>query len=230
MTISMLDLAAAEDDRRFSPYCWRIRMALAHKGLDADFQACRFTQTDKIASFDSKTMPAIRDGERMVTDSWKIANYLEDTYPDRPSLFPNGRQEIMLIRYYADAVLIPGIAKIVLKDIYDHLADYDQPYFRESRESRFGITLEEMHANREKNTADFRASLAPLRFAVRNQNFVAGDAPAYSDYMVFGQFQWARAISDYPVLAADDTIMRDWINRMLDLHDGLARSATGYDV
>jgi len=27
------------------------------------------------------------DGDKVVFDSWTIANYLEDTYPDRPSLF-----------------------------------------------------------------------------------------------------------------------------------------------
>ena len=33
MTIEMYDLVGLED-RRFSPFCWRARMALAHKGLD----------------------------------------------------------------------------------------------------------------------------------------------------------------------------------------------------
>ena len=33
MAITLYDLAGAETDRRFSPFCWRTRMALAHKGL-----------------------------------------------------------------------------------------------------------------------------------------------------------------------------------------------------
>ncbi len=32
-TIRLWDLVGAEDDRAFSPYCWRTKMALAHKGL-----------------------------------------------------------------------------------------------------------------------------------------------------------------------------------------------------
>jgi hypothetical protein len=32
MAIKLYDLAGAELDQRFSPYCWRTRMALAHKG------------------------------------------------------------------------------------------------------------------------------------------------------------------------------------------------------
>ena len=34
--IRMYDLAGADPARRFSPYCWRIRMALAHKNLSVE--------------------------------------------------------------------------------------------------------------------------------------------------------------------------------------------------
>ena len=29
----LFELAGAEDDRRTSPFCWRIRLSLVHKGL-----------------------------------------------------------------------------------------------------------------------------------------------------------------------------------------------------
>jgi hypothetical protein len=51
--------------------------------------------------------------------------------------------------------------------------------------------------------------------------------PAYADYVVFGAFQWARAISDFEVLAADDPV-RIWRSRMLDLFGGLARRGPAY--
>ncbi len=66
-----------------------------------------------------------------------------------------------------------------------------------------------------------------LRRTVERQNFVSGEAPAYADYIVFGAFQWARAISDFEVLATDDSV-RAWRGRMLDLHDGFARRAPAY--
>jgi glutathione S-transferase len=49
MALKMWDLAAAEDDRRFSPYCWRVRLALAHKGLQAETIPWRFTEKEAIA-------------------------------------------------------------------------------------------------------------------------------------------------------------------------------------
>jgi hypothetical protein len=38
-----------------------------------------------------------------------------------------------------------------------------------------------------------------------------------------------RCISDYPLLAPDDSVAA-WRQRMLDLHDGLAGKAKGYPV
>ena len=112
-------------------------------------------------------------------------------------------------------------------DIHRHSHPKDQPYFRSSREERFGTTLEEFVKDREARLPAFRASLDPLRRTVERQNFVSGKEPAYADYIVFGAFQWARAVSDFEVLAADDPV-RAWRGRMLDLYDGLARRAPAY--
>ena len=81
--------------------------------------------------------------------------------------------------------------------------------------------------DREARLPVFRASLDPLRRTVERQEFVAGNAPAYADYVVFGAFQWARSISDFELLATDDPV-RAWRSRMLDLFGGLARHAPGY--
>ena len=34
MNLQLFELVGTDDTRPFSPYCWRTRMALAHKGLD----------------------------------------------------------------------------------------------------------------------------------------------------------------------------------------------------
>jgi Glutathione S-transferase, N-terminal domain len=49
MGLQLYDLAGAEPERRFSPYCWRIKMVLAHKGLPFDTIPWRFTDKDAIA-------------------------------------------------------------------------------------------------------------------------------------------------------------------------------------
>ena len=42
----LYDLTAS-GDRRFSPYCWRTKLALAHKGLDCETVATRLMQRTK---------------------------------------------------------------------------------------------------------------------------------------------------------------------------------------
>jgi hypothetical protein len=117
--------------------------------------------------------------------------------------------------------LLPGLIRL---DIHRHCAPEDQDYFRRSREERFGATLEEVVHDRQARLPAFRTSLDPLRRTVERQDFISGKTPAYADYIIFGAFQWAGAISDFEVLAADDPV-RIWRGRMLDLFDGLARRA-----
>src|SRR5579862_9281290 len=81
MSIIMYDLAGADPDLRFSPYCWRTRFALAHKGMPVETIPWRFTETDAIAFSGQGRVPVIRDGDRVVNDSWSIAEYLDETCP-----------------------------------------------------------------------------------------------------------------------------------------------------
>ena len=72
MAIVMYDLVGAED-RRFSPYCWRVQMALAHMGLEFETRPTRFTEIAQIADGRQARVPVIEDGARIVADSWDIA-------------------------------------------------------------------------------------------------------------------------------------------------------------
>jgi glutathione S-transferase len=229
MAITMYDLCGAEAQRRFSPFCWRARMALAHKGLEVETIPWRFTEKDKLPTPNAGRVPVIVDGGRVVHDSTAIAEYLDESYADRPALFGGeiGRGLTRFAQNWTDTVLQTGLIRLVLLDIHSHLGPEDQAYFRQDREKRFGAALEEVVGERESRLPAFRASLDPLRRTVERQDFVCGKAPAYADYIVFGAFQWARAISDFELLAADD-LVRAWRGRMLDLFGGLARRAPAY--
>jgi len=229
MTITLYDLAGAEADRRFSPFCWRVRMALAHKGLEVATVPWRFTEKDALAPTRQGRVPVIVDGGKWINDSWAIADYLETAYPDRPSLFGGtaGHAATRFIQGWGDTILHPGIARFVMLDIWKHVDERDKAYFRKSREERFGMSLEAVQAGREDRLAAFRQSLQPLRSLLDAQPFVGGDKPLYGDYIVFGGFQWARNISDFKLLDPSDPI-HAWRERMLDLFDGLARKSKGY--
>jgi glutathione S-transferase len=225
----LYDLAGAEADRRFSPYCWRTRMALAHKGLSVRTVPWRFTDKDTIAFTGQGRVPVLVDGETAVHDSWTIALYLEEHYPDRPSLF-HGAAAMAVTRFvnaWTDRVLLPMVATLVVRDILDHLHEKDRAYFRASREKAFGRTLEDVVADRDTRVVAFRQALEPLRTMLRSQPFIGGAAPAYADYIPFGVLKWARAISAFPLLEVSDPVYA-WRERLLDAFDGLARNAPGY--
>lgn len=224
MTIVLYDLVGA-GDCRFSPYCWRTRMALAHKGLDFDARPVPFTGISAIGDGSHKTVPVIDDRGTVVSDSFAIALHLEAAYPDRPSLFggPGGAGMARFVDSFANATLHPLIAPLVVKDIHDRVTEADKAYFRASREARFGRRLEEVQADREQRVEAFRLALAPLRVTLKRQPFLSGAMPLYADHIVFGTLQWPRLTSPFSLIEAGDPV-GDWFERCLDLYGGIGRA------
>jgi glutathione S-transferase len=231
MALKLFELVGTDATRPFSPFCWRTRMALAHKGLGADSIPWRFTEKAAISAYKSEKVPVLLDGEKAVVDSWVIANYLEDAYPDRPSLFggEGGRAMARMLNWWGDTVVIGGMFPLIVADIVEHLEPVDQVYFRSTREARFGKPLEQVVVNRDSNVENFRKGLDPLRLTLKTQPFLGGSAPNYADYIVFGGFQWARAVSAFPLLKPDDPV-HAWRETLLDAFDGMARKSPGFAV
>jgi glutathione S-transferase len=231
MTLKLFELVGTDEARPFSPFCWRTRMALAHKGLSAESIPWRFTEKDAIAPHNSEKVPVLIDDKSSVADSWTIANYLEDNYPGRPSLFggEGGRAMGRMLNWWGDIAVIGGIFPLIVADIPTHLKPVDAAYFRRTREARFGKPLEEVVAGRDKSVENFRRGLEPLRQTLKTQAYLGGAAPNYADYIVFGGFQWARVVSPFKLLAENDPLYA-WRERLLDAFEGMARKSPGYQV
>jgi glutathione S-transferase len=227
--ITLYELAGADPDHRFSPYCWRTRMALAHKGIEARTVPWRFGEKRKLpGSAKTPRVPVIVEDGTTVADSTAIAYYLEERHPEGPSLFngEGGEAHARFIIAWADTVLVPGIFPMVAAEAVRWMRPEDMPYFRESREARLGCTLEQAAADA-KRLPNFRDGLAPLRAALASHAYLGGEEPSYADHAVFGCFQWARLISAVELLAEDDPL-NAWRDRMLDLFGGIARDAKSW--
>ena len=225
----MYDLAGV-DDVRFSPHCWVTQLALAHKGLSVDVVPKKFTEIASIGDGSYKLVPVINDNGTWVSDSWEIASYLERTYNHAPSLFGDRSDSALtaFVRNWSLCTLIPGIASLILLDVFEHVDPVDHEYFRTSRENLFGRTLEQVQSGREQRVDAFRRSLHPLRMTLRGQPFVCGESAAYADYQLFGPFMWARNTSTFELMESGDPVA-GWIERCLDLFDGLARASRAAD-
>ncbi|HEY1856128.1 glutathione S-transferase N-terminal domain-containing protein [Acidocella sp.] len=212
----LYDLAGNDESVRFSPYCWRTKLALAHKNLSFETTPWHFTDKDAIAFSKQGKVPVMVDGETTISDSHEIAEYLETTYPNEASLFgdASSRALIGFVKAWTEDVLQPAIAPLVVGDIWAMLDPKDKDYFRETRERFLGRKLEEFALARETYLGAFKKTLAPLRRTLKAQPFLAGSAPNYADHIVFGALQWAQITSKTPLLD-DEPEISAWMTAVL---------------
>jgi glutathione S-transferase len=88
----------------------RTRLALAHKGLSIATIPWRSREAALLPQPNQGRVPVVSDGGQIICDSWAIAEYLEDTYPDRPTLFrgEGGRAHARFVNEWAETVLLPN--------------------------------------------------------------------------------------------------------------------------
>lgn len=226
MVLKLYDLAGAEDNIRFSPYCWRVKMALKHKGLEAEEIPWRYVEKETIAFSNQIAVPVLVDGKKNVVDSWDIACYLENNYPQRPSLFGSkaAESEALFIKFWCEQVIHPVVLKIVVLDVFENLHEKDKAYFRKSREAKLGKTLEEFSQPDDDSIAALNQALEPLRSTLKCQAYLAGDAPNFADYTIFAAFMWIKSISSVQILDTEDPIYT-WRDRLFNSFDGYALKA-----
>jgi glutathione S-transferase len=222
--ITLYDLLF-DQDRRPSPYCWRTKLALKHKGLAWREEACGFTDKQKIAFAQSQTYPVIHDATQVVKDSWAIVQHLDSIYPDKP-LMPD-RSYAQFVNGWADTLVNVAIFPIIVGDLMDRVRPQDRDYMLDSRGKRLGTTDFagfQARAREKGGVAVFRNALEPARRVLKDQPFLSGAAPAYPDYILLGSFLWPRTLSPLELLDKDDVVYA-WRERMLDQFDGFARKA-----
>jgi glutathione S-transferase len=162
--MKLYDLAGADQQLRFSPFCWRVKMALAHKGLSTEEIAWRFTEKAALPQPNAGQVPVLVDNGRAIADSWKIAVYLDERHPEAP-LFAcaQSKAHALLIKHWLERAIHPLFARLLVPEIFDLLDERDKSYFRETREKRFGRTLDQIAGEREPALQALRAGLDPLR-------------------------------------------------------------------
>ena len=210
--------------RSASPFVWRIRYALAHKGIAYESVPLGFIEIPKVFGGRFKTVPVLEHGETMMAESWDIAEYLDRAFPERP-LF-SGPAERAMVRLVDAWLLVEFVRKVLpvyVLDVHDGARPEDRPYFRRTREARFNATLEAYTADRAARIPAVRQALEPLRLQLARQPYLGGSSPNFADYMVLGFFQWVTSIATVPLLARDDEVLRAYFERGFDLYGGLGR-------
>ncbi|KAI5890799.1 uncharacterized protein SCHCODRAFT_02669915 [Schizophyllum commune H4-8] len=201
----------------YSPNTWRTRYALNYKGLPFTtvwLELCDVERELRAAGAPPAgtwpdgqpqyTVPAIFDSltNRYVSDAHQIARYLDETYADRPMLFPHGTAGLQhaFVGQFISRVVFASIP-IALKGCYAVMSERTQTYFRETREEIFGKKLEEIWAEAavEKGWVDVKEGLDWLETIVKENGndklFLLGDTPTEADLAIAAMFQWINKAS-----------------------------------
>jgi glutathione S-transferase len=224
-TITLYDLQL-ESGCTISPFVWRTKYALAHKGFEIDAIRNGFTGIEELTNGFSNRVPVIVDDGHWVKDSWAIAEYLDEKYPDRPMLFFGESHKILtkFIDSWLWATAIRPWFSCYILDYHDFSMPRDHAYVRESRETLFlgGRKLEDVQAGREERLPEVPPLLQPLRDLLKDTPWLGGETPNYTDFCVLAVFLWTGSVCTIPPLHDDDPL-KDYIDRGFDLYGGLGR-------
>jgi glutathione S-transferase len=226
--IEMWELTG-KDDRRYSTFSWRTRMALRHKQVDVQYRPVHLTDKASIEFSGGTTVPVIRDGDAVVRDSWVIAEHLEQRYPERPSLFGGdvGHGLARLVNNWVDRTVLAAAFPLIACHALSVQHPEDSIYFASLIERLTGLAPAALMAEEKRHRERLNKVVDPARATLKRQAFLSGSKPAYADYVLFSVYQWARVASPLELLA-DDPVLRRWFDALLDLHGGYARATPVY--
>ena len=224
-TITLYDLQLASGCT-ISPFVWRTKYALAHKGFDIDIVPGGFTGILERTGGRSERVPVIVDDGHWVLDSWLIAEYLDEKYPDRPMLFEGPSMKLLtkFVDQWLWRTAIGPWFRCYILDYHDLSLPCDQEYVRWSREQWFlgGQKLEDVQAGREDRLPLVPPTLEPFRQLLKESKWLGGDTPNFADFTALAVFLWTASVAKTPPLTEDDPL-RDWLDRGFDLYGGLGR-------
>jgi glutathione S-transferase len=170
-----------------SPFVWATRYALAHKGFDVELVPGGFTGILERTGGRSERLPVIEDQGRWVLDSWLIAEYLDERYPQRPTLI--GHPSVKPLTKFLEAWLwrtaITPWFGCYIKDYRDLSLEVDHEYVTASREKMLGRTIEAVQAGREARLPQVPPLLEPLRQLLAESPWLGGERPNYADLPSF---------------------------------------------
>ena len=170
------------------------------------------------------TLPVIYDDStgKFVSDSMTIAEYLEDTYPNTPSLFPFGaRAPIhMFVTMFSGSGSM-AFRMVTIQATFHILNPSSAEYFRRTREELFGKTLEELAPEAEKG-ALFNAGKEDLSkiAAILSTNghglpYFYGTTISYADLVILSYLLYAKAVLGQGFKAIEEWDDGRW-GRLLD--------------
>ena len=146
-------------------------------------------------------VPVIVDDStnRVVSDSIKIAEYLDDAYPSLPALFPfSSRAPIHMFNDYFMSTAIQPMGLLLLSSTPRVLNPRSEDYYRRTREAKFKVKLDSVADKREMLMAAGQEGWTKLASLLAKNgpdtSFFYGDTPSYADVIVTAFLLWMKTV------------------------------------
>ncbi|KAL5483389.1 hypothetical protein ACEPAI_8620 [Sanghuangporus weigelae] len=227
--ITFYDIPSKLPGKAWSPNTFKTRISLNYKGVPYKTEWVEYPDieptlkklggvpTSKKDGRDHYTLPAIHDSAtgKVITDSTKIAEYLDATYPDKPLLFPPGSRAAVATLEYVFIQKITKLFLILLPESNYRLNESSEAYFRSTREKSFGKKLEELAPPgpaRDAIWKEVKEGLDKLaEFYDKNGEdklFYLADTFSFADAVVIGFLVWMKII--FGVDSAEWKMLASW--------------------
>ncbi|KAG2223012.1 hypothetical protein INT45_012311 [Circinella minor] len=175
----------------WSPHTCKTRYALNYKGIPYKTVWLTFpevhTEIPKITKSDAPpTVPVIVDvlhDNKVVQDSWEIAKYLDETYPDTPKLFNNDiGAQMFLYNYCTKKPLFP-IFRLVLPAMLERSGDM-RDWFVTTRETFFKTSIDNIIGDSDEQKKALTELLEPIGAILKEYPYLNGEQIAWADIML----------------------------------------------
>lgn len=230
--IILYDIPGTVAGHAWSPNTWKARFALNIKGIPYKTEWVEYpdvvdlckrigaAHTEIRGGSPHYTLPIIYDPstKAVVSDSFKIAQYLDKTYPSLPALIPAGTEAFQAmftntIEQRIQNVMFPVLALATLLQ----LSPRSMEYFRRTREVRLGKKVEDFAPEGEVRDAIWKTSLGTFSEVHGwmgangiGKTFVMGDTPSFADADIGSHLVWIKLVMGTEskewkdILAADE--------------------------
>lgn len=148
------------------------------------------------------TLPILRDlhNGRVISDSILIADYLDSTYPTTPPVIPVGTYG--LFRALDDAItssFTVAMAPFLVPKVLTKLNPASQPYFRRTREVRFGKKLEDVPPSEETRDQEWKkvdAALVKITAWYKSPEdvYITGNQLSFADMQIGSYILFVKTI------------------------------------
>ncbi|KAI8083213.1 uncharacterized protein B0P05DRAFT_603229 [Gilbertella persicaria] len=198
----------------WSPNTCKTRFALNVKGIPYDTKWVDFGSMKTIIPSLTKqdkrpTVPIIIDSknEQVIDDSLNIAHYLEKEFPEN-SLFHGNIAKPFF-----------PIFKLAILKIHKSVGPQElQDWFKEDREAKYGVSLEQVAGDREANIASLKQGLTSIVQLLKEFPFITGDQVGWADVVFMSHLVFLEALEpelfESAVLnvfgSSDDTLKSYW--------------------